>query len=59
MSRWMCDELDRQDYGYPTAREVVSVRFICRQHFYSGKRFLSGDNDVNHLFVWGDGDEGK
>lgn len=53
------DELVRQNYGYSGSREVVSVQFLCRQHFSSGRRFLSGDDGENHLFVWGDGDEGK
>ena len=53
------DELTAQNYGYSDSREVVSVKFLCRQHFFGGKRFLSGDNGENNLFVWGDGNEGK
>lgn len=49
------DELDNQNYGYSNDREVVSVKFICQQHFYNGKRYFSGDN--KNLLVWGDGKE--
>ena len=47
--------LEEGDYGYYVDREVVSVRFLCRQHFSGGKRFLSCHNGENHLLVWGDG----
>ncbi|MBR1377990.1 MAG: hypothetical protein IJ557_02545 [Bacteroidaceae bacterium] len=53
------NELGNQGYGYSGDQEVVSVQFLCRQHFFNGKRFLSGDNGENNLFVWGDGDENK
>ncbi len=52
-------ELMAQNYGNSGSREVVSVTFLCRQHFFGGKRFLSGDNGENHLFIWGDGNEGE
>lgn len=53
------NELKAQNYGYSSDREVVSVKFLCRQHFSGGKRFLSGNNGENNLFIWGDGNEGK
>jgi len=53
------DELTAQHYGYSGAREVVSVKFLCRQHFLNGKRVLSGYNGENNLLVWGDGNEGE
>lgn len=52
------NELQAQNYGYSSDREVVEVKFLCRQHFSNGKRFLSGDNGENNLMIWGDGDEG-
>ena len=52
------NELQTQNYGYSSGREVVEVKFLCRQHFFNGKRFLCGDNGVNNLMIWGDGDEG-
>lgn len=52
------NELETQKYGFSSRREVVEVKFLCRQHFSSGKRFLSGDNGENNLMIWGDGDEG-
>lgn len=52
------DELDAQDYGYSSARAITAVKFVCKQHFSSGKRFLSGDNGENNLLIWGDGKEG-
>ena len=46
------DELDSQDYGYSTDRQVTRVEFLMRQRFMSnGKRALYGDNDENHLFI--------
>lgn len=53
------DELNAQTYGYSGEREVVAVKFVCRQRFSNGKRFFCGDDGKNHLLVWGDGDEGK
>lgn len=52
------NELETQKYGFSSGREVVVVKFLCRQHFFSGKRFLSGDNGENNLMILGDGDEG-
>lgn len=52
------NELQMQKYGYSSEREVVEVKFLCRQHFSGGKRFLCGDNGENNLMIWGDGDEG-
>lgn len=52
------NELKAQNYGYSSDREVVEVKFLCRQHFFNGKRYLCGDNGENNLMIWGDGDEG-
>lgn len=52
-------ELDAQDYGYFNDRLVTTVKFVCKQHFSSGKRFFSGDREENHLIVWGDGKESE
>lgn len=52
------NELNALNYGFSSDREVVEVKFLCRQHFSSGTRFLSGDNGENNLMIWGDGDEG-
>lgn len=52
------NELQMQEYGYSSGREVVEVKFLCRQHFSGDKRFLSGNDGENNLMIWGDGDEG-
>jgi len=53
------DELDRQDYGYSGARDIVNVKFLCQQHFSQGRRFFCGDDGENNLLVWGDGKEAE
>ena len=51
------NELDKQNYGYSNDRTVVSVKFVCQQRFYDGKRYFCEDN--TNLLVWGDGKEGE
>lgn len=46
------EELNSQDYGFYSNRTIVNVEFICREVFMdNGQRFLSGDNDENHLMI--------
>ena len=51
-------ELNAQNYGFFSDRDVVQVKLLCQQHFSSGKRFLTDDARYN-LMVWGDGKEGE
>ena len=56
-AQFVKDELDAQDYGYSGARVITNVKFVCKQCFSNGRRFLSGDNGENNLLIWGDGKE--